>query len=506
MVDGKAEEERISWLESFPERNPNPILEINPASGAIHYANPAMERLLPEIKSAGSQHPMLAGLQEVEKTLREGKAEAVRREIATGEFFFEQTITYIPELENLRIYYSDITHRKHAEKAKAARESTRSKKTEADLLEARGLYHSLVEQMAAGVFRKDADGRYVFVNSWFCELSGAAPADYLGKTPDEFTRRLAQRGSTGRDVQNTVELATTGDKHHAAIMRTGERIELEEERILADGRKQYLHVVKAPVFDLDGKISGTQGILIGISGRKAAEEKIRQLNAELERRVAERTAQLEAANAELNHSRSELKSLFESLPGLYLVLTPELWIVSASDAYLKATMTTREGIVGRRLFEVFPENPDEAGATGMSNLRASLDRVMRNGTADTMAIQKYDVRGPDGAFEEHYWSRGKLAGVRGGPQDQVYRASRGESNGFREAKIATGRRGRRVERPIAADGGGNISKLAKIAGGQPAARGSQQRVGGVFLFGFTRPSGELDRGATFHFTLEGGTK
>ena len=98
------------------------------------------------------------------------------------------------------------------------------------------------------------------------------------------------------------------------------------------------------------------------------------------------------------------QALFEALPGAYLVLAPDLRIVAASDAYLKATLTTREGILGRDLFDVFPDNPDDPGTTGASNLRASLDRVIKSGVSDTMAIQKYDVRRADGAFEEHYWS------------------------------------------------------------------------------------------------------
>jgi len=110
------------------------------------------------------------------------------------------------------------------------------------------------------------------------------------------------------------------------------------------------------------------------------------------------------AEAELLRHRTVFENLFESLPGLYLVLAPDLKIVAVSDAYLKATMTKRGEILGRNLFEVFPDNPDDPAATGTSNLRASLDRVRRTASADTMAIQKYDIRRPDSTFEERYWS------------------------------------------------------------------------------------------------------
>jgi signal transduction histidine kinase len=101
------------------------------------------------------------------------------------------------------------------------------------------------------------------------------------------------------------------------------------------------------------------------------------------------------------------RTLFESAPDAYLVLTPGCRIVAASDAYLLATMTDREEIVGRHFFEVFPDNPDESGASGEENLRASLERVRRNGVADELPLQKHDIRRPEsegGAFEERYWS------------------------------------------------------------------------------------------------------
>jgi signal transduction histidine kinase len=103
----------------------------------------------------------------------------------------------------------------------------------------------------------------------------------------------------------------------------------------------------------------------------------------------------------------DFRALFEAAPGLYLVLTPDFTITAASDAYLRATMTRREDILGRHLFDVFPDNPDDPAATGTRNLSASLARVLDAGVADTMSIQKYDIRRPDshgGGFEERYWS------------------------------------------------------------------------------------------------------
>jgi len=103
----------------------------------------------------------------------------------------------------------------------------------------------------------------------------------------------------------------------------------------------------------------------------------------------------------------DFRMLFEAAPGLYLVLTPDLRIVAASDAYLRATMTQREEILGRGIFDAFPDNPDDPGATGVRNLKASLQRVLLSKIPDPMAVQKYDIRKPaaeGGGFEIRYWS------------------------------------------------------------------------------------------------------
>ncbi|MCP1756744.1 signal transduction histidine kinase [Bradyrhizobium elkanii] len=90
-----------------------------------------------------------------------------------------------------------------------------------------------------------------------------------------------------------------------------------------------------------------------------------------------------------------------------MLTQPDFRIVAVSDAYLRATKTERAAILGRGLFEVFPDNPDDPTADGVRNLRASLERVVQFRRPDTMTVQKYDIRKPEsegGGFEERYWS------------------------------------------------------------------------------------------------------
>lgn len=103
---------------------------------------------------------------------------------------------------------------------------------------------------------------------------------------------------------------------------------------------------------------------------------------------------------------SDYRALFEGAPGAFLVLTRDLRIIAASDAYLRATMTKREEILERGVFDVFPDNPGDPKATGVRNFRRSMEKVLRSGRPDEMAVQKYDIRRPKsegGGFEERYW-------------------------------------------------------------------------------------------------------
>jgi len=99
--------------------------------------------------------------------------------------------------------------------------------------------------------------------------------------------------------------------------------------------------------------------------------------------------------------------LFEAAPHPYLILgaDPQFSILAVNDMYLEATGTRRDAVVGHGLFEVFPDNPEDGSATGVSELRMSLMRVMADRRQDSMGVQKYDIPLRDGSgFEVRYWS------------------------------------------------------------------------------------------------------
>lgn len=53
----------------------------------------------------------------------------------------------------------------------------------------------------------------------------------------------------------------------------------------------------------------------------------------------------------------DFRALFRAIPGVYLVLAPALRIAAVTDAFLEATMTERQSLIGRDIFEAFPDNP-----------------------------------------------------------------------------------------------------------------------------------------------------
>jgi PAS domain S-box-containing protein len=106
-------------------------------------------------------------------------------------------------------------------------------------------------------------------------------------------------------------------------------------------------------------------------------------------------------------SAEDLLLLFEAAPGVILVVLPDApryTMVAATKARLEATHKSREETIGHGFFEAFPDNPDDANASGSNDLRASLARVLATRAPDTMPVTRHDVVGPDGNYVRKYWS------------------------------------------------------------------------------------------------------
>jgi len=102
----------------------------------------------------------------------------------------------------------------------------------------------------------------------------------------------------------------------------------------------------------------------------------------------------------------DLRSVFTSLPGsnvLVLPDAPRFTILAASDEYLYATNRTKEELVGKGLFEAFPNNPSDPNKTSENTVRASLEFALRHKEPHYLPIQRYDIPMQNG-FEIRFWS------------------------------------------------------------------------------------------------------
>jgi PAS domain S-box-containing protein len=112
----KHTEADIAYLASFPELNPNPILELD-LEGHLIYLNPAVKGIFPGIDILGVKHPFLVNWSQLVRDLKDTKqSEVISREINVGNLIYEQQIT-LSTKNQIRIYAMDITERKLAEKA-----------------------------------------------------------------------------------------------------------------------------------------------------------------------------------------------------------------------------------------------------------------------------------------------------------------------------------------------------------------------------------------------------
>src|SRR6202140_2362040 len=152
------------------------------------------------------------------------------------------------------------------------------------------MLHSVLGGMAEGLVAADEEGSFVLWNAAAERILGMGATNI---DPQEWSEHyglfLADMTTPFPTDQLPLVRALRGEVSTAEMFLRN--------RVLVEG--SWIEVSGSPRKDKDGVLLGGVVAFRGITQRKADEREIRKLNDELERRVAERTAQLEIANKEL---------------------------------------------------------------------------------------------------------------------------------------------------------------------------------------------------------------
>ncbi len=114
ITEQKRTEKNLARLASFPEQNPNPVIEVD-MEGRITYRNPAALKQFPDLEKTGFAHPVFEMLKQNMELFRSKEMQSLNSELKIGDEIYEQKITFMPGNNIIRLYSSDITERKKTE-------------------------------------------------------------------------------------------------------------------------------------------------------------------------------------------------------------------------------------------------------------------------------------------------------------------------------------------------------------------------------------------------------
>ncbi|MGK7943536.1 MAG: PAS domain S-box protein [Microcystaceae cyanobacterium] len=164
-------------------------------------------------------------------------------------------------------------------------------------------YHYLIDNLPQSIYTKDQEGRLTFANQAVLNSLGMTLAEAMGKTvQDIYPLQLAQKYEQDDQI----------------VLTTEETLNLiESHQIPTTQELKYVQVVKCPLYNLEGKLIGTQGIFWDISDRIAAEQALKQSEAQFrsffeQAAVGIAIASIEGKILQTNHKLCNLLGYKES--------------------------------------------------------------------------------------------------------------------------------------------------------------------------------------------------
>ncbi len=193
----------------------------------------------------------------------------------------------------------------------AVRDTNGQRAAEAERRRSEQRFRLLVEAAQEGIWTLDADNRTTYVNRFQAEMFGYTVDEMMGRHVAEFMDEEG-RQSVARNLEQR---------------RQGRSSVHDLKFLHRDGRPVWTRVSSNPLHDEEGRYTGALAMVSDITQRREAEEQVRQLNAELEQRIAERTAQLEFSNRELEafaySVAHDLRAPLRSISNFTLALTED---------------------------------------------------------------------------------------------------------------------------------------------------------------------------------------
>jgi len=233
-------------------------------------------------------------------------------------------------------------------------ENTRLARNNADgtMTDARRLLQAVLDNVPDRIYFKDTESRFIELSQSLAKRFGLKdPSLAVGKT--DFDLNPGSAEEFYQDEQR--------------VMQTGQPlINKTEKQILPDGQIGWTSTTKVPLRDKEGKVVGLVGINRDITEQKRVEEALRQSYDELEKRVAERTA-------EISHERLLLRTLIDNLPDYIYVKDAQGIFITANMAVARQMgLSSPDEIIGKSDFDLFPH---ELAA----RYRAEEEEMVRSG-------------------------------------------------------------------------------------------------------------------------------
>lgn len=176
--------------------------------------------------------------------------------------------------------------------ATVARDLTETRRAEEERQDLLKEYRMMFDSVPALIWYKDRANRILRANRPAAESMGMAVADLEGQsTYDLYPDEAANYHRNDLEVIDSAR----------------PKLGIVEQVVTGSGEKLWVQTDKVPYRDERGEIIGVIVFSVDVTERERAQEEVRKLNAELEQRVSERTAQLAAANSRLQAEITERK-------------------------------------------------------------------------------------------------------------------------------------------------------------------------------------------------------